>query len=370
MGRYKFSGVNGKSAAGKAPTRFEVYDGPTPPRAPYQIEVKKVEVSANKNGDPMLSTSVVVAEPAKKNGVTNPKARYNGAFAVDRQNITEESAGFVNAYLEALGCTKKDITAFWNSGVITEDTTRDGVERVTKIGTVKPDGVKAIAMLGLGQQRSSGGKTYEARLEVQSWLVASQLVGSQSDEDADSDIDEDEDLDDDAVEEDDDDAVEEDEESEEEDEEFQARQVELEGLSRVELKKQLKASGADLKVTSKTKDDEIVQAILDIEFPMDEDEEDEPEEDEPEEDEEEDDGDELDDLTRVKLKQINLSEGLGVKVTKSMTDDELREEMRAARLASSEEEPEEDEDEEEEPAKPAKAAPRSRRSKGAGEPPF
>lgn len=71
----------------------------------------------------------------------------------------------------------------------------------------------------------------------------------------------------------------------------------------------------------------------------------EPDEDEEaEEEEEEEGGDDLDNLSRAELKKLRTSEGLDFKVTASMSDDDIREKIRALR-----DEPEELDEEEEEP---------------------
>lgn len=360
MGRTKF-GVDAKKAATTEAKRFEVYDGPTPPRAPYQVKVTRMFVKQNSNGDPMITTFVVVDEPVKKDGHTNPKARYNGAFAVDRQNVTEQSAGFVNSFIESLGGTQADKNAFWGPGIVTKGDEKDAtVEQVLSIGKVKPIGVHAIALLGMGQASTKNGKTYEAKLEVQSWLVSSQIKGSQDEDDFDVE-DDDEEVSEEEVEE----AEAEDEELDaEDDDEVAARQVALEGLSRVALKKALKESGSDLKVVRTTTDEDMVNAILDIEFPEDEESEEEDEEEEIEEDEEEE-GDDLDEKTRLELKGILRDEKIDLKVLKSTSDDAIRAAIRAARGG---EEDDEEEEEEEKSAKPAARV--GRRSKNAGEPPF
>jgi hypothetical protein len=73
---------------------------------------------------------------------------------------------------------------------------------------------------------------------------------------------------------DDDEEEEEEEEGEEEDtEEFDNRMAELKELSRVELKKVLKTADPEFKVLKKHSDEELVDAILDVEFPVEDDEE-------------------------------------------------------------------------------------------------
>lgn len=76
-----------------------------------------------------------------------------------------------------------------------------------------------------------------------------------------------------------------------------------------------------------------------------EEEEDAEEEEEPEEEDVEEDGDEFDSMDRTALKKYISKNGLDVSVKKSMSDDDLREAIRAASKASSQEEPEEEDDE-------------------------
>lgn len=83
-----------------------------------------------------------------------------------------------------------------------------------------------------------------------------------------------------------------------------------------------------------------------------EEEEEEPEEDEEEEEEEEEEeseGDEFDDMDRKELKKYITDNGLDISVKKTMSDDDLREAIRAASAEEPEEEEEEEEEAEEKP---------------------
>lgn len=84
-----------------------------------------------------------------------------------------------------------------------------------------------------------------------------------------------------------------------------------------------------------------------------EDEDDEEDDDTPEEDDDADEteGDEFDDMDRSELKKYISNNGLEISVKKSMSDDDLREAIRAASKDEEEEEEEEDDNEEEDPAK-------------------
>lgn len=90
-----------------------------------------------------------------------------------------------------------------------------------------------------------------------------------------------------------------------------------------------------------------------------EDEEDDEEEGDDEEDddaeEQKNDGDEFDDMDRSELKKYISKNGLEISVKKSMSDDDLRDAIRAASKAEAEEDEEEDDDAEEEEDEPAPA---------------
>lgn len=144
---------------------------------------------------------------------------------------------------------------------------------------------------------------------------------------------------DDEEEPDEDDEPDEDEEPEEDDaddeEEDDEDAVDLSELDRKQLKAFIKEEELDIKVTKPMSDDDIRDAIAEA-LGGDEEEE---EEEEPEEDE--DDG--LDDLDRAGLKKHIKSNDLEVKVTKSMSEDDIREAIRA--LAGDDDDEEEEEDE-------------------------
>jgi hypothetical protein len=100
----------------------------------------------------------------------------------------------------------------------------------------------------------------------------------------------------------------------------------LDDLSRKELKALRTEEGHDFKVTKSMSDDDVREKLREFRAAaggVDE------EEDEDEPDEPEDDG--LDDLDRKALKKIRTDEGLDFKVTKSMTDDDVREKIREHR---------------------------------------
>lgn len=372
MGRMKYKGSSAAvaKAAKAAPQNYKVYDGATPPRAPYRLRLINMRTKYNTNGHPYISVFAAIDEPPKKQGgKTNPKAQYNNATVRGSTNQNEEYADRFNGFLASMGCTQKDITSVWRTGFTTVDNPK-GDDGVGSLGSVKIDGVKDLHFYGMvdmvpGGVNKATKKKYPDRLEVVRFLVASDIMeaGDSEDEEPEEDeelegVDEDEESDEDSEDEDEDE-----DEEESGDEALEERQSELEGMTRTDLKALVKKLDPAFKVTASVKDEQIIDAILDLEFPEDEGEE---EEDEPEDEEESEDEDDLAELDRTELKALNKSENLGVKVLAKMSDDDLREAIREAREGGSEEN--EAQEEEEEPAKPAKKARRS--SKGAGEPPF
>lgn len=137
------------------------------------------------------------------------------------------------------------------------------------------------------------------------------------------------------------DEPEEGEEPEEDDEDDEG--VDLDELSRAELKKFIKENELDITVKKSMSDDDVRAAITEATSEEDDDEE-EPEDEEPEEEEDDDEGVDLDTLDRSALKKFIKDNELSVKVTKGMSDDDIR---AAIAEAAESDDDEEDDDEEE-----------------------
>lgn len=367
MARIKFKG--NRAAAAKAAkaegTGYKVYDGPQPPRAPYRLKVIRMSTKYNVNNDPYFSIFASIEEPVKKNGKTNVKAQYNGATVRGSSNQSADYPEMFNSFLSSMGCSKADISAIWNTGVETVDNPK-GDDFVKSLGKVKVNGAD-LFFYGLVDMEAGGinkatKKKYPDRLGISRFLTPNDILGaSESSEDEDDEMEDDE-LDPDEVDEEEEESEDDTEEAPEDPDEeaYEERQVELEGMTRAALKALLKPLGSEMKVTTKVTDEQIVEEILGLEFPEDEEEVD---EEEPEEEEEDPDSD-LADLDRAGLKALIKDEELEVRVLKSMSDENIREAVLAARG-----ELEEEEEEADEPPKKFSAA--KRRSKStAGEPPF
>jgi hypothetical protein len=320
-----------------------------PPKGPYLCSVSWLKVGVTKEGsaNPGAAKIVLKAEISEPPGTV--KAKYNGFELFKHQNVALESeAGRVNQLLLALldntklkpPQKKAVLAAFHARQVVVDDK-----ENITKIGTWT---IPANMKIGI-VVRPDTDQNNEKTVGVGSFLPASQAPkGVPADE----------------VDEDEEDAEDAEEAAEEgdEDEEVTQRQEELEGYTLAKLK--TLAKSLDITVKRGVKEAELIDAILDVEFPVedddepeeDESEEDEAEEEEPEEEEDdaEEEGDELDEMDRAALRKE--AKALEVKVLKSMSDDDLRDALREAGWEGEPaEEAEEEEDEEPEPpAKPAR----------------
>lgn len=134
--------------------------------------------------------------------------------------------------------------------------------------------------------------------------------------------------------------VDDDEEEDDEEEDDEEEGVDLDEMSRAEMKAYIKENELGIRVLSKDDDDTLREKIREA-MPEDEEEEEE-EEVEEEEDEEEDEVD-LDELSRKELRAFIKENELDVKVTAKMKDDAIRDKIREALGEDEEEEEEEDE---------------------------
>lgn len=111
---------------------FDTYAGPTPPKGVYDTKVTYARLTTNSNDDYMVKMIFTVDE-AKG----SPKAKFNGYAIWHNANLTEVSAPYVNAMLDALGVNRKK---FWDGLVVDP---KDG-ETITKFGDKKPDTLRAL----------------------------------------------------------------------------------------------------------------------------------------------------------------------------------------------------------------------------------
>jgi hypothetical protein len=357
MGRWKPVGEISKEYANAAPEEpRQVYDeaeNGVPRPGPYMANLRRLQLTESQAGNDMFKMLFEIAEP---NG--SKKVKYNGYPIWFNRVISQEWAGAVNQLLFAMldgkppATRKKIVEAFWAKNVQVDD-----AGMVTKIGTFAvPETIK----VGISTQADS--YNGQDRLKVASVMPASNRPKPAASEDVDDVDDEDDDL--------------------EADEEAAGgyTEAELNAMKLAELRALARESG--LNVANLKGKAALVDAILDAEENEDEDDED-AEEDEEADDEPE--GDEYDDLNRNELKKVIAEEGLDIKVTRGMADDDIRAAIREALGVEDEDEPEEEEEPEPEPepAKPsrrgrpaarqssaARPAARRRRGKAGDEPPF
>lgn len=357
MARWKPVGDISKEYANAAPEEpRQVYDeaeNGVPKPGPYLANLRRLQLTESQAGNDMFKMLFEIAEP---NG--SKKVKYNGYPIWFNRVISQEWAGAVNQLLFAMldgkppATRKKIVEAFWAKNVQVDD-----AGMVTKIGTFAvPETIK----VGISTQPDS--YNGQDKLKVASVMPASNRPKPAATDDVDDVDDEDDETD------------------ELDDEEVGARADELNAMKLAELRAVAREAG--LNVANLKGKAALVDAILEVEFAG----EDEPEDDAEEDEEDEPEGDEYDDLNRNELKKVIAEEGLEIKVTRGMADDDIRAAIREALADEDEEdedEPEEEEEPEPEPAKPARRgrpaarqssaarpAAKRRRGKAGDEPPF
>lgn len=161
-----FSGV-------KAAQGFNNYDGPTPPAGSYRIKTGLFRIVTNSSDDPMFKIVLEIAEPK-----SSEKAKYNGYAIWHNANITEKSAPFTNAMLDALGIDRKAVWAGADGGIVTF---KEKPEDVKKIGTKLVKGLEALVTTKRAEYPPGSG---QFKLEATSFAAA-QAVDPDADPDAD-----------------------------------------------------------------------------------------------------------------------------------------------------------------------------------------
>lgn len=249
---------------------FPVYDGDLPPKGVYRLVLKTLRLKKNRNDDPMLNALLIINEPA-----SSKKSQYNGKDVWANLNVTRQGAPWVNNFISALVPENKVAAvrkAFWAQKVMVD---KEEPPNVLSIGAVKIEAGKLLISAQCGHKTYNG----DTDLDAKRFFRPSDTTLNESDAPVAEDGDEDE-WEDETAEET------EEEPAEGDDEEYDARAVELEAMTRPELLRAAKAAGVSVK--RGTPESEIIDDVLDVEFPEEGDEEPEDEEEpEPEEEEEE-----------------------------------------------------------------------------------
>lgn len=150
------------------------YTGSRPPKGVYKVLVKRLTCTVNKNGDFMLNCVAEIAEPKG-----SPKSKYNGYGIWWNGNLTEESAGYVNQFLDSITGGKKEVRkALWEGKMRTFDTPKKGHKaQVMAIGPfkVRQEGILAVVNTRLGKPYNG-----EQNLQVADWLLPSQVTAEQA----------------------------------------------------------------------------------------------------------------------------------------------------------------------------------------------
>lgn len=248
---------------------FPIYEGEQPPKGVYRCAMKFLRLKTNKNGDPMLNGLLIVNEPAG-----SKKSQYNGYDFWFNLNVTSQGSRWVNNFLSALVPEDKVAAVrkgFWAQKVMID---KGEPPNVLSIAGVKiTENMLITAVCKMKQEYGGTGTTLEPSQfsrPADTTLNTDGLSESAG---------EDEDWEDEEGEEEPEAA--EDEMSEEE----AARYDELIAMDRPALLRAAKAAGVSVK--RGTSEEDITNAILDVEFAEAEDEDEEEEEEIAEEEEEE-----------------------------------------------------------------------------------
>lgn len=266
----KFS-VGDKSAATLAKEEgAQYYNGETPPKGIYTGKLKRLAVSGpNRSDDFMFNGFIEIDEPKK-----SPKSQYNGYGIRFNLNISDQGAGYVNQFLDAIsGGNAKLRSAFWARGVDLDGPKGADTGPVLKIGGLlaTPDNKITVTVNTRMNEYPKGSGDWS--LQVGQFLLAN-TNSSAEDEGEEDEGEEDEAAEDDEQYEDgdgEDGDGEEDEEGEEEGEETydeEGRRVELGDLGRTELIKIAKELG--IKALKSMSEDDYIDKIVAAEAESDE----------------------------------------------------------------------------------------------------
>jgi hypothetical protein len=255
--------------------------GALPPKGRTRVLVKKVTSKENKNGDQMLMITAEIAEKGSKKDQA-----YNGYAMWTNQNVTEQGAPYLKAFLKAIGVTWND---FINKTVADESQEPTVLNKIGKVNLNKP--VEAWASLKYGEDQQGFD-----RAEIGRWLAPVDEDDADDDDadddedadddDIDTDVDDDEDDSDDDDDDDDDDSDDEDDDDDEDgddddDEDDDAEETlrdELKSLKVPALKKRAIRAGVDEDDLESKKGD-LIDQIVEAELGDEDDDDDEDDED-------------------------------------------------------------------------------------------
>lgn len=288
MGQVKFDIGKSSAEAAKAEGGIIGYTGPVPPKDTYNVKITVLVLKNNRNNDPMITGVANINEPT-----SSKKSKYNGYGIWFNQNITEQGAGYVNQFLDAIsGGDAKLRKGFWEKGVTVDKDAKEIAKGkpITRIGgllRVPKDGLPAVLAAIPGEDLKGNDN-----LQVGSWLLPVNPEATDDvDEDDEDDVevedasdDDDEDFDDESSDDDadesdeeadEDDEAEDDEEDEEADDEPEEdeesedeRRAELAKMSRVEIVKIAKS--LSIKTGRSKSEEDYINEIIEAEFNSDE----------------------------------------------------------------------------------------------------
>jgi hypothetical protein len=155
---------------------FSDYDGPVPPKGVYECRTKLWKIVENSSGDLMFKIIFEINEPKG-----SEKYRYNGYAIWHNASITEKSAPYLNAMLDAIGIPRAHI---WREGgrIVTDP--KDD-ETVIKIGGKSPLG---MAVKVNAKQKEYPKDSDQFSLNVVSFLATKKATGEDADDDDDDEV--------------------------------------------------------------------------------------------------------------------------------------------------------------------------------------
>ena len=249
---------------------FEPYEGPLPRPGAYAAVIRSCKIRVSQAGNPYINVLLEFA-----NQVT-PEKQVFKAFPLWDKIVPGDS----DIQKERVGKFLYAVCGKVKANIEHEEIADGGT--VKKVGGKDPIGTRCRVVVRRG---SYNGEPQAELADLfpwpkdQEWPEEAPDGSEVEDEEIeDEEAEEADEPDEDEEESDEEESEDEAEDDEEEDDgEFEARQAELAGMDRTALKTALKAVDPEFRVLKRHTDDELREAILDVEFPVDSEEDDEEE---------------------------------------------------------------------------------------------
>lgn len=233
---------------------FEPYEGPLPSPGIYAATLQTIRVRISGNGNPYFNVGYLF-------GDQNSEAKQKVKGYMQWDKVTPGESDFQK---ERVGKLLYAICGKVKANVVHEEVTDGGL--VTKVGAKEPVGTRVKVVI---RRSSYNGEPTTEVTDLFPWPKDEPWPtgdAEASDDDTEVEVEADEEPEPDEDEPEPEDVAEED-EPEDEDDEFESRQAELAGMDRAAVKAVLKTVDPSFKVLKRHTDDELREAVLDVEFP-------------------------------------------------------------------------------------------------------